>query len=78
VLATDLFVRSSGAGEVEGRVAGAAWSARLPRQRSEGIAPAVEYSWNANRGVLLGVRRIFPGHNVAPSWTPAVAFNAYF
>ena len=78
VLATDLFVRRSGAGDVEGQVAGTAWSARLPRQRSAGIAPAVEYSWNANRGVLLGVRRISPGHNVTPSWTPAVAFNAYF
>ena len=78
VLATDLFGRRTGAGEVAGQMAGTSWSRRLPRQLSAGVAPAVEYSWNANRGVLLGVRRIFPGHDVAPSWTPAVAFNAYF
>jgi len=78
VLATDLFARRTGAGDVAGQTAGAPWSRRLPRQLRAGIAPAVEYSWNANRGVLLGVRRIFPGHNAAPSWTPAVAFNAYF
>jgi len=78
VLATDLFARRTGAGEVTGQTAGVLWSASLFRQRSAGIAPAVEYSWNADRGILLGVRRIFPGHNVAPSWTPAVAFNAYF
>jgi len=78
VLATDLFVRRTGAGDVVGQVANASWSGSLPRQQSAGLAPAIEYSWNANRGMLLGVRRIFPGHNVTPSWTPAVAFNAYF
>jgi hypothetical protein len=78
VLAADLFVRRTGAGDVAGEVAGADWSSRLPRQRSAGIAPAIEYNWSASRGVLLGVRRIFEGHNVTASWTPAVAFNAYF
>lgn len=78
VVATDLFARRAGAGDVFGQVAGADWSSRLSRQRSAGIAPAIEYNWNASRGVLLGLRRIFEGHEVTASWTPALAFNAYF
>ena len=69
VLATDLFARRTGAGDVGGVARDVAWSNRLPRQRSAGVAPAIEYNWSASRGILLGLRRIFPGHNVAPSWT---------
>jgi hypothetical protein len=39
------------------------------------FAPAVEYSWKPNIGVLLGVRVIPPGHNTSPTITPAVALN---
>ena len=39
------------------------------------IAPAVEFNWTANAGILLGVR-IFPsGRNTAASITPAIAVN---
>ena len=40
-----------------------------------GIAPAIEYSWTANLGVLLGTRVIPAGHNIPASVTPAVAIN---
>jgi hypothetical protein len=40
-----------------------------------GYAPAVEYSWNANLGVLLGVRVIAGGHNTERTVTPAIAIN---
>ena len=40
-----------------------------------GYAPAVEYSWTANLGVLLGVRVIAGGHNTERTVTPAIAIN---
>ena len=40
-----------------------------------GYAPAVEYSWTPNIGVLLGVRVLAGGHNTQRSVTPAIAIN---
>jgi len=40
-----------------------------------GFAPAIEYSWKPNLGVLLGARVIPSGHNTRASVTPAVAIN---
>jgi hypothetical protein len=42
---------------------------------SFGYAPAVEYSWTSNLGVLLGVRVIAGGHNTERTVTPAIAIN---
>jgi hypothetical protein len=40
-----------------------------------GLAPAIEYNWKQNIGVLLGVR-VFPaGRNTASTITPAIAIN---
>ncbi len=39
------------------------------------IAPAIEYSWKPNLGVLLGTRFVPRGHNVTASITPALAIN---
>ncbi len=39
------------------------------------LAPAVEYSWKPNLGVLLGTRVIPPSHNTNATVTPAVAIN---
>jgi hypothetical protein len=39
------------------------------------LAPAIEYNWNANVGVLFGTRVIEVAHNTAASITPAVAIN---
>jgi hypothetical protein len=40
-----------------------------------GLAPAIEYNWKQNIGVLLGVR-VFPaGRNTAATITPAIAIN---
>jgi hypothetical protein len=78
VLASDLFHSWSGRGHVSGDVEGQGrYSAGLPSARSFGVAPAVEYSWSASRGVLVGIRRIMPGRNRWSSWTPVIAFNAY-
>jgi hypothetical protein len=50
-------------------------SRRSSRSEAFGFAPAVEYSWTPNIGVLLGVRVIPGGHNVTRSVTPAIAVN---
>jgi len=50
-------------------------SHRSPRSEAFGFAPAVEYSWTPNIGVLLGVRVIPGGHNATRSVTPAIAVN---
>jgi hypothetical protein len=40
-----------------------------------GFAPAIEYSWKHNLGVLLGARAIAIGHHTATTITPALAIN---
>src|ERR1700726_1292251 len=40
-----------------------------------GFAPAIEYSWKSNVGILLGTRVIAAGRNAAATITPAVAIN---
>ena len=40
-----------------------------------GVAPAIEYNWTPNIGVLLGTRVIFGGHRTPSSITPAIALN---
>jgi hypothetical protein len=39
------------------------------------LAPAIEYSWKPNLGVLLGTRVIPASHNTNATVTPAVAIN---
>jgi hypothetical protein len=59
---------------------GIAPSVRLEYGASDAfaLAPAIEYSWTPNLGVLLAARIIPRGHDVAPSVTPAIAINAVF
>jgi hypothetical protein len=40
-----------------------------------GLAPAIEYSWTPNAGVLLATRVILGNRSTAATVTPAVAFN---
>ena len=42
---------------------------------SLGFAPAIEFSWTPNIGVLAGVRIIPKGHHAPASVTPAIAIN---
>ena len=52
-------------------------SVRLNSGSSEafGLAPAIEYSWRPNLGVLLGTRLIPAGRNTPYTITPAIAIN---
>ncbi len=40
-----------------------------------GLAPAIEYNFRPNLGVLLGTRVIAGGHNTSITVTPALAIN---
>ncbi|HXS07613.1 MAG TPA: transporter [Rhizomicrobium sp.] len=40
-----------------------------------GYAPAIEYNWTPNIGVIAGVRVFAPAHNAKAAVTPAIALN---
>jgi len=40
-----------------------------------GLAPAVEYNWTGNIGVLFGTRYIAAGRNTGATISPAIAVN---
>ena len=46
--------------------------------RVSAFAPAIEYNWRPDMGVLVGVRAMPAGANNAPSLTPAIALNMVF
>ena len=46
-----------------------------PASNAFAIAPAIEYSWTPNVGVLLALRVIPRGHHTSQSITPAIAIN---
>jgi len=82
VLALELNNRYQSATQVRGaeRIADPLDSpanARLdaPAADAFAIAPAVEYSWSPNVGVLLALRVIPQGHNTTRSIMPAIAIN---
>lgn len=81
VIALDIVHDRTGAGSVSGEYPALAPAPsrvstfRLKPSRSFALAPALEYSFNANLGILVGTRFRLRGHNSAPSITPAVAIN---
>jgi len=46
--------------------------------RSLGLAPAIEYNWSANAGVILGAKFVVAGHNTAAAVIPIAAINLVF
>ena len=82
VLAADVVYRHAASTRIVGRSASdlAANDVRIDTgpHVSFALAPAVEYNWNANIGLLLGVR-VIPRTSTAPaSVTPALALNMVF
>ena len=76
VLALDAVYRQTHNTRVRGfDGAGAATVFDLGSSRSFALAPAVEYNFNANVGVLLGMRAIVGGRNTSAHVTPAIAVN---
>jgi hypothetical protein len=83
VLALDATYTHTGNTRVTGTNAATGGSPGSPVQIDSGtidavgFAPAVEYSWKPNLGVLFGVRILAIGHNMPATVTPAIAIN-YF
>lgn len=76
VFALDAVYRQTHNTRVRGfDASGAAATFDLGSSRSFALAPAVEYNFNANVGVLLGMRAIVGGRNTSAHVTPAVAVN---
>jgi hypothetical protein len=46
--------------------------------RSLGFAPAIEYNWSANAGVIVGAKFTAAGHNIAAAIIPIAAINLVF
>jgi len=51
---------------------------RKPPHWSYGIAPAVEYNFNARVGLIVGAQISFAGHNSPSYWAPQAALNMAF
>jgi hypothetical protein len=77
VAAIDLYYRHARQTGVDGRAATGAVHLTGGPSDTFAIAPAIEYSWTSNLGVLLGTRFIVPGRNTRPSVTPVVAISAF-
>lgn len=81
VVALDATYRHQGNTSVSGfNAAGAGGVENMIQMNSGssqafGFAPAIEYNWKRNLGVLLGARLIPAGKNTAVTITPAVAIN---
>ena len=75
VLATDLVYFHNDSTTTVGAVG--ATPVRLHSGNSDvvGYAPAIEYNWTPNIGVIAGVRVFAPTHNARASVTPAIALN---
>jgi hypothetical protein len=51
---------------------------RSGTSQSFAIAPAVEYNWNGNVGVIVGAKIVTAGHNTAAVTIPVAAINLVF
>src|SRR5262249_482085 len=79
VLALDVVYRHDGSTRVTGYDTLSSPPSRIQIEsgpsQAFGVAPAIEYNWKRNLGVLLGTRVILAGRNTAVTITPAVAIN---
>jgi len=79
VLAMDVIYQYNANTHVRGSAPGVAVvEADSGSSYSVGFAPGIEYNWSARAGVLLGVRIISIGRNIATTVTPALAVNLVF
>lgn len=78
VLAVDLSYSHTERTIVQGFVDGGAYVYQSGTADSFAIAPAVEYSWSATKGILAGVRIIPKSHGTQSSITPVIALSLFF
>lgn len=77
VAAVDFYYRHGRSTRVDGIGTSGAVHATSGPSDTFAIAPAVEYSWTPNLGVLFGTRFIVPGRNTRSSVTPVIALSAF-
>jgi len=75
VLALDVIYNHGNEAIARGTQSGRSIVLNSGSSDSLGFAPAIEFSWTPNIGVLGGVRIIPKGHNIPASVTPAIAIN---
>lgn len=75
VLAFDLAYHYAYGASVRGVAESTHLAYRTPSSAYFGFAPAIEYNWRSNLGVLVGVRVFTGGHNSPTTITPAIALN---
>ena len=75
VAAMDLAWQRDDSTKVTGLLNGAAFERRYPVSKALIVAPAVEYNFNAQVGVIVGARIVPAGRNTTASVTPAIAIN---
>lgn len=75
VIATELLYDHGDITHVDGMSMSQPVQFNLGSSDGFGLAPALEYSWSANWGMLLGTRILPSGHNRPFSVTPAIALN---
>ena len=78
VAACDVIYGVNNAGSVSGLAGNLPLDYSLGSSRPWAFAPAVEYNWSGNYGVILGVRYIPQGRDVTASVTPAIGINMFF
>lgn len=75
VAALDVAWQRDASTKVTGLQNGAAFERRYPVSKALILAPAVEYNFNSQVGVIVGARIVPAGRNTTASVTPAVAVN---
>jgi hypothetical protein len=78
VLATDIFSSYTGGPSIHGFYNAGAFDTSLGSSASWAVAPAIEYNWSPNYGVIAGVQFSFAGHNTSSYVQPQIAVNIVF
>jgi hypothetical protein len=78
VLALDAFYQHDSTTRVRGEAQGTAFSADSGSAWRFGLAPALEYNFTSNIGVIVGARWFAAGRNTGASITPVAAINMFY
>jgi len=78
VLALDAFYQHDSSTRVRGEAHGTAFSADSGSAWRFGLAPAIEYNFTSNIGVIVGARWFAAGRNTGASITPVAAINMFY
>ncbi|NVJ99528.1 MAG: transporter [Alphaproteobacteria bacterium] len=78
VLAVDLSYSHTARTKVKGILEAMNYETLSGTADTFAIAPAVEYSWSATKGILAGVRIIPKSHGTPASITPVVALSLFY